>query len=313
MNRKLGLLLFVLSITASFAQENKTTCNCSDAAYHQFDFWIGEWEVYDTDGRKAGESSITSRKDNCVIFENWSSDKATGESYSYYNTADQSWHQVYIDCSGSVYHFTGKFQNNKMVLRSEKIKGKPYKNTYYQIILQKDTGGTITQFWDITDRKGKVLEKVFHGIYKSKTSIAKTESSRKVTGIGGIFFKSKDPVLLKKWYQDYLGLQTDQYGTNFEWRQSVDPDKKGFTQWSPFHEKTKYFNPSTKDFMINYRVVNLEALLEDLAVKGVTITDKMETYEYGKFVHILDPEGNKIELWEPIDEEYDKSVIGRTR
>jgi hypothetical protein len=102
MSRILGLLLFVLSITDSFAQDNKPSCYCSDTAYHQFDFWIGEWEVYDTDGRKAGESSITSRKDNCVIFENWTSDKATGESYSYYNTADQSWHQVYIDCSGSV-------------------------------------------------------------------------------------------------------------------------------------------------------------------------------------------------------------------
>jgi len=82
--------------------------------------------------------------------------------------------------------------------------------------------------------------------------------------------------------------------------------KKGFTQWSPFNEKTKYFEPSTKDFMINYRVDNLEVLVEELKKEGVTIADKIETVEYGKFVHIIDIEGNKVELWEPNDIEYEK-------
>jgi predicted enzyme related to lactoylglutathione lyase len=110
-----------------------------------------------------------------------------------------------------------------------------------------------------------------------------------------------------------LGLNTDQYGTNFEWREGTDSSKKGFTQWSPFPETTKYFSPSTKEFMINYRVVDLEALAEKLKKDGVTITDTIESYEYGKFLHILDLEGNKIELWEPNDLEYDKIVTGRTK
>jgi predicted enzyme related to lactoylglutathione lyase len=103
-----------------------------------------------------------------------------------------------------------------------------------------------------------------------------------------------------------LGLNTNQYGAVFEWRQGADTTQKGFTQWSPFNEKTKYFEPSTKDFMINYRVGNLTALVEQLKKDSVTVADTIETYDYGKFVHIIDLEGNKIELWEPNDVEYDK-------
>ena len=109
-----------------------------------------------------------------------------------------------------------------------------------------------------------------------------------------------------EWYQEHLGLNTNQYGAVFEWRQGADSSKKGFSQWSPFSEKTKYFEPSTKDFMINYRVDNLIALVEELKKEGVTITDTMETYDYGKFIHIMDIEGNKIELWEANDIEYEK-------
>lgn len=124
---------------------------------------------------------------------------------------------------------------------------------------------------------------------------------KKVTGIGGIFFKSKDPEKIKEWYNKHLGLNTDQYGAGFHWLEADDPVKKGFTQWSPFDEKTDYFNPSEREFMINYRVENLEALVEELRKEGVTIVDSIETYEYGKFIHIMDIEGNKIELWEPDD------------
>jgi len=92
----------------------------------------------------------------------------------------------------------------------------------------------------------------------------------------------------------------------FEWRQGADSTKKGFTQWSPFKETTSYFGPSTKEFMINYRVDNLEALIDQLRRDSVIITDKIETVEYGKFVHIMDIEGNKIELWEPNDIEFEK-------
>jgi predicted enzyme related to lactoylglutathione lyase len=111
---------------------------------------------------------------------------------------------------------------------------------------------------------------------------------------------------MREWYQKNLGLNTGQYGAVFEWRQGADTTKKGFTQWSPFNEKTKYFEPSTKDFMINYRVENLEALIEQFKKDSVIVVDKIETVEYGKFVHIMDIEGNKVELWEPNDIEYEK-------
>lgn len=124
---------------------------------------------------------------------------------------------------------------------------------------------------------------------------------KRVTGIGGIFFKCKDPNVVKEWYKTHLGLDTNEYGATFEWREENAPAKKGATQWSPFEETTPYFEPSTKDFMINYRVENLEELVQQLKKEGVTIVDEIETYDYGKFVHIVDVEGNKIELWEPSD------------
>lgn len=135
-----------------------------------------------------------------------------------------------------------------------------------------------------------------------KTIITKKEEvkMKKVTGIGGIFFKCKDPNKMKEWYKTHLGLDAGPYGASFEWYQDAAGKEKGLTQWNLFNETTKYFQPSTKDFMINYRVENLEALVEELKKEGVTIVDKVETYDYGKFVHIIDLEGNKIQLWEPI-------------
>ena len=129
---------------------------------------------------------------------------------------------------------------------------------------------------------------------------------KRVTSIGGIFFKCKDPKKMREWYKAHLGLNTNQYGAVFEWRQGADSTKKGFTQWNPFAETTKYFEPSTKDFMINYRVENMQGLVEQLKKEGVTIADTIQSFEYGKFVHIIDIEGNKIELWEPNDIEYEK-------
>ncbi len=144
--------------------------------------------------------------------------------------------------------------------------------------------------------------------FKSVLTPPQTNPStmKKVTGIGGIFFKCKDPKKVREWYATHLGLQTNEYGSVFEWYQGADNTKKGFSQWSPFSETTKYFEPSAKEFMINYRVENIEALVAELKKNGVTVLDSIETYNYGKFVHILDPEGNKIELWEPNDVEYEK-------
>ena len=133
------------------------------------------------------------------------------------------------------------------------------------------------------------------------THLTKKYKMKKVTGIGGVFFKAKDPNAVNEWYKTHLGFDTTPYGTSFEWRDIDDSEKKGLTQWNPFKESTKYFEPSAKDFMINYRVENLEALIEELKKENVTIVDKIEDSEYGKFVHNLDLEGNKIQLWEPKD------------
>lgn len=134
-----------------------------------------------------------------------------------------------------------------------------------------------------------------------KTIIAKQNNMKKVTGIGGVFFKCKDPKKVREWYKTHLGFETTDYGANFEWREEGDSTKKGSTAWSPFPETTKYFEPSTRDFMINYRVENIEALVAQLKAEGVTIVDSIEDSDYGKFVHIIDVEGNKVELWEPKD------------
>ncbi|MDA0178182.1 MULTISPECIES: VOC family protein [Mesoflavibacter] len=125
---------------------------------------------------------------------------------------------------------------------------------------------------------------------------------KRVTGIGGIFFKTKDPKASKEWYNKHLGLNTDDYGCTFWWKDKDGKDCS--TQWSPFKDDSKYFEPSKKDFMFNYRVENLEELLETLKQEGVTIIGEMETYSYGKFGWILDNDGNKIELWEPIDQAF---------
>jgi lactoylglutathione lyase len=122
---------------------------------------------------------------------------------------------------------------------------------------------------------------------------------KKVTGLGGVFFKCDNPKEMNDWYAKNLGIATSEYGATFEWRQADDPEKKGSTAWCTFPSTTKYFNPSTKPFMVNYRVENIVALVEELKQNNVTIVDEISEYDYGKFVHILDPEGNIIELWEP--------------
>lgn len=130
--------------------------------------------------------------------------------------------------------------------------------------------------------------------------------SQKVTGIGGIFFKCADPEKTRQWYAQNLGFSGEKYGSIFEWRHADEPNKKGSTVWNPFAKDTKYFQPSEKDFMINLRVENLEWLLGELKREGIEQIGEMQAYEYGKFAHIMDPDGNKIELWEPVDEEDEK-------
>ena len=138
-------------------------------------------------------------------------------------------------------------------------------------------------------------------IPKSPKTTFMNDTTPKVTGIGGIFFRTKDSKNTKEWYGKNLGLAINDYGSSFEFRNANNPKEINYLQWSTFDENTDYFDPSTKEFMINYRVQNIEGLVKNLKKNGVQVLDEIAAYDYGKFVHIMDPEGNKIELWEPID------------
>jgi predicted enzyme related to lactoylglutathione lyase len=150
------------------------------------------------------------------------------------------------------------------------------------------------------ERLAQVIVDKIKAKYFVKTKEDKTES--RVTGIGGFFFKAENPKTLVAWYNKYLGLKTDDYGSTFWWKDKAGKDCS--TQWSPFANDTNYFEPSKKEFMQNFRVHNLEKLLKKLRDEGVTIIGDMESYDYGKFGWILDLEGNKIELWEPNDKAF---------
>lgn len=123
----------------------------------------------------------------------------------------------------------------------------------------------------------------------------------RITGIGGVFFKSKDPKALKSWYSESFGLSMDEYGHSFTWRNDENPDEQCLTQWSPMAADTDYYAPSQAEFMINYRVEHLDELLRHLRSKGVEQVGDIQSFEYGRFAWVLDPEGRKIELWEPVD------------
>ncbi|HMO15412.1 MAG TPA: VOC family protein [Pirellulaceae bacterium] len=123
---------------------------------------------------------------------------------------------------------------------------------------------------------------------------------QRVTGIGGIFFKAKDPQALGAWYQKHLGINVEDWGgAAFQWAGPQNPTGVGTTIWSPFKQETDYFAPSQATFMINYRVHDLDALLEALRIEGCQVDAKVEESESGKFGWVIDPEGNKVELWQP--------------
>jgi predicted enzyme related to lactoylglutathione lyase len=123
---------------------------------------------------------------------------------------------------------------------------------------------------------------------------------KRVTGIGGVFFKAKDPDKLREWYREHLGIQSNEdAAATFHWRKIDDPKSERYTVWSAFPANPDYFAPSEKPFMINFQVEHLEEVLAQLKREGVDVDSRVETYDYGKFGWIMDPEGNRIDLWEP--------------
>jgi predicted enzyme related to lactoylglutathione lyase len=141
-------------------------------------------------------------------------------------------------------------------------------------------------------------------ITKQLTTLNKNDMA-KATGLGGVFIKFKDPTAMNNWYQEILSLNPNDYGILFEFNHSIQA--KAYLQLGTFAKDSDYFRKEKQQVMLNFRVDNLEELIEHLKVKKVSILNEMEEYEYGKFLHIEDPEGNTIELWEPVDKEFETS------
>lgn len=130
----------------------------------------------------------------------------------------------------------------------------------------------------------------------------------KVTGIGGVFFKAKDPAASRDWYKAHLGIPTDDYGWSWLWRDHEKPDEEGRTQWSPFKADTDYFSPSEAPFMVNFTVDDLDGLLASLKAGGIEQVGEIEDYPYGRFAWIMDPDGVKLELWQPLGNPEDAAL-----
>ncbi len=165
------IIILLLVSSTLFGQPVQKKCNCCTSVYKQFDFWLGDWEVFNLKGVKVGENKIVSMQDSCVIQENWKSAGQTGTSYNFYNKTDSTWNQVYIDNFGTVLELKGILKDNKMILESQKVKSVKA-NFYYfnRITWAKDNLGNVSQKWDIVDDKGKILQVAFDGIYQRRVN-----------------------------------------------------------------------------------------------------------------------------------------------
>ena len=142
---------------------------------------------------------------------------------------------------------------------------------------------------------------VGHAVLEGKGQISDgANAEQSVTGIGGVFFKVDDPKVSRDWYREHFGIAGDGQGVNFFWRDNRNPDRIGFTVWAPFPHDSEYFGSEEQEFMINFRVSDLDALLERLLSQGIRQVREIEEYPYGRFAWIVDGDGNLVELWEPV-------------
>lgn len=167
---KKKLLVFFLVcfslVNISVAQSN---CVCCTRFHEQFDFWIGDWNVYDTTGNKVGENQLVKLEKNCIVSEYWRGVKgSTGRSYNYFNTSDSTWNQIWLDSYGTILNLKGRYEGNKMILKSKLTKGTKVDWYYNQITWTNNNDGTVTQTWEILDKNAHLLNTVFVGIYKKK-------------------------------------------------------------------------------------------------------------------------------------------------
>ena len=162
------LILMTLSvISGKMYAQNKAKVPCQEKEYSQFNFWLGNWKVYDTNEKLIGTNNIVRLPNACGMQENWSSktSPSKGTSYNYYNKSDNSWNQVWIDNSGFSLNLKGKYTNNKMILKSSLIKGEKG-DFYHRITWTNNANGTVTQVWDYVSPQGKIIQEAFRGIYK---------------------------------------------------------------------------------------------------------------------------------------------------
>lgn len=160
------LILFLFSPVSLISQNNE--CACCTPAHGQFDFWLGDWEVFNEKGKKIGENLIEKLEDNCIISENWEgSNGSSGKSFNYYDPSESTWNQLWISNSGNILKLKGKAQPDKMILKSEPVKSE--KGDYYnKITWSKNADGSVTQLWEVYDLQGNLLNEAFKGIYRIK-------------------------------------------------------------------------------------------------------------------------------------------------
>ncbi|MGE0562703.1 MAG: hypothetical protein AB7O47_12870 [Flavobacteriales bacterium] len=169
MNKLTTTILLVITIGITNQTKAQTTSACSTENHQKFDFWVGDWNVYDTLNNKVGENLIVKLEDGCIINEHWkSTNGSTGRSYNYYDASDSTWNQLWIDNQGSNLVLKGHPETNKMVLKSELIAGKKIDWYYNRIIWEKLDDKTVIQTWDVLDKKNNILTTAFKGIYKRK-------------------------------------------------------------------------------------------------------------------------------------------------
>jgi hypothetical protein len=161
-------LLFTFFLILPLISISQEDCACCTKQHHQFDFWVGDWEVFNDKGDKMGENLVEKLEDNCILNENWTGTKGgSGKSYNYYDPSDETWNQLWISNTGNILKLKGKASENMMVLKSEPVTGE--KGDYYnQISWTKNEDGSVTQLWEIYDLQGKPLSDAFKGTYRKK-------------------------------------------------------------------------------------------------------------------------------------------------
>lgn len=162
--------IFFMSISAILVAQNQNEAPCNGEKYTQFDFWKGNWKMYDKKGDVVGTNNVTKLQDGCVLQENWVAklSKNTGTSYNYYNSKDDTWNQIWIDNTGFIMNLKGQFKDGKMILKSDLVKASP-RSFANQITWKKNKDNTVTQIWTTVDENGKVIYEIFYGIYKKTT------------------------------------------------------------------------------------------------------------------------------------------------